>query len=166
MIRPAKFFDTVRIVELMDEMHARSRYKDVDVVDAKHARSLVAQFIHRHGGQHDGGSYAMVSVRDQKVEGFILGILDRTYHIGKKLMAQDVLLYLSDKADKLDAQRLLDGYIKWAADNPKVVEIKLSWTDAIPAAAAIEALYERKGFRRCGAIWTRGKEPQQLEEAA
>ena len=155
MIRGAKFYDTVRIVELLHEMHRKSRYRDVDHVDDKAAHRLITQAIHRHGGVHDGGALVMVSIKDQKVEGFLVGMLDRTYHIGKKLMAQDVFLYLSKKADPADLVRLMKAYLDWAGNNPKVVEIKASWTDALPEADRVEALYERMGFRRCGAIWCR-----------
>lgn len=165
MIRAAKFFDAVRIVELMHELHAKSRYKTLDAVDDKAAHRLVTHAIHRHGHLHDGGALVMVSVRDQRVEGFIIGMLDRTYHIGKKLMAQDVFLYLSKKADAADAVRLVKAYIDWATNNPKVIEVKLSWTDALPDAERIEQLYERLGFRRCGAIWSRDMTVE-LEAAA
>ena len=49
--------------------------------------------------------------------------------------------------------RLFDAYVEWAATNPKVVEIKASHTDATSDGERMGALYERKGFRRCGAIY-------------
>lgn len=155
MIRPAKFADIVRIVELMHEMHARSRYHDTDKVNDKTAHQLIAQCVHRHGHTHAGGAMVMVAVHDNVVEGFMVGMLDNLYHIGHKLMAQDVFLYTSDKADPLDFMRLLKAYVKWASGNPKVVEIKLSWTDAVDGAEKLDAIYEGLGFRRCGHIFER-----------
>ena len=164
MIRPAKFFDTTRIVELMHEMHEASRYKDMDEVSDKVAHRLVAQCIQRHGHMHAGGALVMVAVKDQKVEGFIVGMLDNLYHIGKHLMATDVFLFCSKKADQRDFLRLLRAYVDWAAGNPKVKEIKLSYTDAIEGAEKLVPVYEAMGFRRCGQIYERT--PEALEEAA
>lgn len=155
MIRPAKFFDTIRIVELMHEMHEASRYKDIDEVSEKVAHRLVAQCIQRHGHEHAGGSLALVAVRDQKVEGFFVGMLDNLYNIGKSLMAQDIFLYCSDKADPRDFLRLLKAYVQWASGNPKVKEIRLSYTDAVEGAEKIGPIYEAFGFRPCGQIYER-----------
>lgn len=155
MIRPAKFFDTVRIVDLMHEMHENSRYRDVDEIDDRYTHKLVSQCIQRHGFTNDGGALVMVAVRDQRVEGFMIGILDRVYHIGKKLAANDLFLYCSPKAHPTDFRKLFDAYVSWAMNNPKVAEIKASWTDAVPGAERIEGVYEARGFRYCGGIWTR-----------
>ena len=64
MIRPAKFVDTPRIVELLGQMHQESRYRDVDEVDPKAAHRLISHAIHRHGHEHEGGAFVMVAVRD------------------------------------------------------------------------------------------------------
>lgn len=162
MIRPAKFIDTMRIVELMHEMHARSRYRDIDKVNDKVAHRLMAQCVQRHGHVHAGGTQVMVAVRDMKVEGFMVGMLDNLYNIGHKLMAQDLFLYCSDKADPLDFMRLLRHYVKWAGQNPKVVEIKLSWTDAVEGAEKLDAIYGSLGFRKCGGIYEREVKIEQV----
>lgn len=155
MIRPAKFFDTVRIVDLMHEMHERSCYAQLDVIDDRYAHKLVSNCIQRHGGSHDGAALVMVAVHDQKVEGFLIGILDRLYHLGTKLSANDLFLYTSKKCHPTDFVRLLETYISWAENNPKVGEIKLSWTDAVPGAERMGKMYEMKGFDYCGGIYSR-----------
>lgn len=155
MIRPAKFFDTIRIVELLEKAHAQSKYVGVAEFSHKAAHKLIHQCIHRHGHTHEGGALVMVAVRDQRVEGFMVGILDRVYHVTDKLAANDVFLYCSDKAHPADFIKLFDAYVSWASNNPKVVEIKASWTDVLPDAERVSALYERKGFRRCGGIYER-----------
>lgn len=166
MIRPAKFVDTMRIVELMHEMHGKSRYRDIDKVNEKHAHRLIAQCIQRHGHAHAGGALVLVAVRDMKVEGFFVGMLDHLYHLGSKLMAQDVFLYTSAKADPLDFMRMLRAYVKWAEANPKVAEIKLSHTDAIEGADKLDMIYEGLGFRRCGHIFERVPESEEVRDAA
>jgi hypothetical protein len=162
MIRPAKFADIMRIVELSHEMHERSRYSGVDEVNEKTVRELMAQCIQRHGHTHAGGSLCLVAVRDMKVEGFMVGMLDHLYHIGNKLMAQDIFLYTSDKADALDFMRLLRAYVRWASSNPKVVEIKLSYTDAIEGSDRLDLIYQGLGFRQCGNIYERAPEVEEM----
>lgn len=155
MIRPAKFVDVPRIVELLTEMHAVSRYKDRVGVNHKVAHNLAAQCIQKHGGTHDGGSLVYVAERDGVVEGVMIGMLDRVYHIGDMLMANDVFLYCSPRAYPMDMPKLFDAYMQWAQENPRVYEIGASWTDVADGAERIEAMYERKGFRKAGAIWKR-----------
>jgi len=156
MIRAAKFSDIPRMVDLLHEMHAASKYAGKVDVSRKAAHALMQQCVTRHGGQHEGGALVMVAEHDGQVEGFIVGMLDRVYHIGDRLASNDVYLYVTDAASKLDVRRLLDAYVEWASGNPKVFEIRLSWTDTMEGAEKIGDLYEKMGFRRCGAIYERG----------
>lgn len=161
MIRPAKNVDIPRLVELVQEMWKKSSYVDVVEIDEVATHRLFAQFIQRNNFTNDGGTLVMVSEKNGKVEGFFVGLLDRVYHVSKQLMAVDVFLYLTDEAPRIDANNLIDAYLSWATHNPKVVEVKASWTDAIVGADRIEKLYGRKGFRKCGAIYQRiEREPQ------
>lgn len=92
------------------------------------------------------------------------GVLDRVYHIGDRLTANDVYLYVRPTARAAHSLQLIDAYLRWATGNPKVIEIKLSWTDALPGAARIGELYGRKGFHRIGEIYEMRLDA--LEEAA
>lgn len=152
MIRTAKFADLPRLYELIVEMHGKSRYSGHVSVHEQTAKSLLMNAIRKHNGQHDGCTWVMVSENGGVVDGFIVGMLDRVYHIGTKLAAKDMFLY----ATAADAGALIDSFIDWAQRNPCVYEINLSWTDAVAGAERIEKLYERKGFTRCGAIFVRG----------
>lgn len=166
MIRPAKFYDIVRIIELLDEMHEKSRYASRVAIDYKVAHKLFAQCIQRHGGTNDGSSLVMVAVRDQKVEGFFVGMLDRVYHVGTKLRANDIYLYNSPRSHAPDMIRLFDAYLSWASSNPRVIEIMASWTDTIEGAQRIESLYEMRDFRPSGGIWTRDVAHQDVSRIA
>lgn len=162
MIRPAKFADILRIVELLDEMCLHSKYNGVASVSHKAAHRLLQQCIQRHGFTNDGGSFVMVAVRDQRVEGFMVGILDRVYHVTDMLAANDVFLYCTKKAHPTSGVRLFDAYVSWAKNNPKVVSIKASWTDAMAGSERIERMYEGKGFKRSGGIFEMIVEPEDL----
>ena len=166
MIRPAKFIDTPRLVELLCEMQRRSKYAGHVGVDEKAAHTLIAQAIQRHGGSHYGASLVMVAEQDEQVEGFIIGMLDRVYHIGDRLSAQDLFLYCTELAQPRDFLRLFNAYLNWASVIPKVWEIKASWTDTLPDAAEIGRLYERLGFQQCGAIYERTALPHVVKEKA
>ena len=156
-IRPARSVDVFALVEMLEEQHARSRYVGQVGIDAKYARSLLAQAIQRHGGTHAGG--ALVNVITQTggevICGFCVGVLDRVYQIGDRLVAQDAFLVVRNGAPPLASAKLLSHYIQWAASNPAVFEITLSHTDALPEGERIGALYERLGFQKCGALYRR-----------
>jgi hypothetical protein len=159
MIRAAKFADIPALSTMMLEMHAASKYAGVVDVDVQHARGMLMAMIQRHGGKHDGGTLVNVAINaDGEIGGFMIGLLDRVYHIGAKLAAKDAFLYVRQQkaAGALTVSRLIDAYLAWATSNPKVHEINLSWTDTVPGAERIDALYVSKGFTRCGAIYERG----------
>ncbi|WP_157784792.1 hypothetical protein [Sphingobium xenophagum] len=155
-IRPARSVDVFALVEMLEEQHARSRYAGRVAIDAKYARSLLAQAIQRHGGTHAGGALVNVLQDGREViQAFCVGVLDRVYQIGDRLVAQDAFLVAREGAPPLASIKLLSRYIQWAATNPAVFEITLSHTDAMPEGERIGALYERLGFQKCGALYRR-----------
>lgn len=155
MIRQAKFGDIPALAALMDEMYRRSKYRDRDEIDMKSAKALVMQCIQRHGMQRAGGSSVFVIDRDGKIDGFIIGLLEPIYHIGKKLTATDLFYYAREKARPQDALRLFDQFIAWAESIPDVIEIRNGATDAIGDYRRVEALYRRKGLAQSGVIYER-----------
>lgn len=156
MIRTADLSDLPRLYELLCDAHENSKYAGHVEVHDKTARGLLMHCVQRQG-LNNGSTNVKVVERDSVVEGFMIGILDRVYHIGDRLQANDMFLVCTKSAGITAASRLLDDYIEWASNNPKVYEIKLSWTDALGVDSnQIELLYAKKGFVSCGGIW--GKE--------
>lgn len=166
MIRAAKFADIPRIVELMVEMQSASKYRDVSEVDVKVAHQLVAHCIQRNGHTTDGGALVQVVDVAGQVEGFMMGVLGRVYHIGKKLNADDAFLHCTKRAPKTAMKRLFKAYMDWATSNPRVATIKASWTDALPGAARMGAFYKGQGFERVGEIFERVITPSEVRMAA
>lgn len=161
MMRPARFIDTPRIVELLVEQHQSSRYAAVTDVDVDYTKRMVGQMIQRHGGIHDGATCCYVIENDEGiVEAFIFGMLDRVYEIGTALVAWDKFLVCSPRAPSTAMMRLLNGYLEWADNNPKVIEIGGSWTDVLPTGERMDSVFTRKGFTRCGAIYRRASNTQ------
>ncbi len=167
MLRPARMIEAFALVELLKDQHVRSRYFGLADIDAGFARRLLAQAIQRHGQTTDGGTLVnVIEDSEQRPVAFMVGVLNRIYHIGTALCAQDMFLVAGEGAPALAAPKLLSAYIQWASANPRVLEINLSHTDALPEGERMGPLYERIGFTRCGGIYRREKPALVTKEAA
>lgn len=153
MIRHALFADIPRLIELFKEGHARSRFASFGM-DVPEAKSLLVGAIQRREVRGPGGACVNVAERDGALTGFVFGLLDRCYHVGVPLMANDVFLYATRGRGLIaQAGALVDAYTAWWKANPRVIIGNLSWTDFIASDDRLERLYERKGYRRRGAIF-------------
>lgn len=153
-LRPARMVDIPALAALLVGSHAASRYAGSVSVDQGAARKLLAQLVQRHGGIHDGGSFVAVATTGEEVIcGFVAGMLDRVYHIGDRLAANDVFLVAAPDAPPTTARRLLGAYLTWAKSVPGIAEVRLSWTDALPSGERMGDVYARLGFRKCGEIF-------------
>lgn len=154
MIRPAKSSDAFAIVAIIEDRYPETRYAGKVAIDARLARQIMAQAVQRHGGTTEGSTFLMVSENGEEViEAFVLGGLQRVYMIGDKLAASDYFLMGKKGCDPRAMQRLIDAYLEWAGSNPRVYEIGLSWSDAIPGTDAMNAVFERRGFELCGTTY-------------
>ena len=155
MIRPATPSDIPRVKELFAEMHAASKFAGRVAISDRALHDLLLMALGNRNRPIVGGTHFSVAVRKDRVEGFMIGMLDRVYHIGTKLVAQDMFLNVTDKGFMGDFLRLIDDYVDWANGNPNVININLSWTNSLPDAERIESAYMRKGFSRAGGIYQR-----------
>lgn len=166
-MRAARTTDVFGLTTLLVEQQSRSRYAGAVNVDAPYTRKLLAQAIQRNGGTNDGGTIVQViDGADGSVDAFIVGVLNRVYHIGDLLCAQDMFLVAREGASPLASRRLLSAYLHWADSNPLVHEIHLSHTDALPEGDRMGAVYERMGFMRCGGIYRRPGQTSHARNAA
>lgn len=160
-VRAASAADIPALAALMEEAHNLSRYHDKAEIDVKETKAMFMRAIQRDGLAAAGGSHLSVAERVSPdgtlrvVHGFMLGLLERVYHVGSKLWAGDVYLYVRPGSHPRIAQMLVDEYVRWAESIPDVIEIKLSATDAIGSYRRAANLYERRGFRQCGVIYER-----------
>jgi hypothetical protein len=164
MIRPACFRDVPAIERLIRAQHAASRYAASVPISGKALSALALSMVAQMGQHGPQGSHVAVAVRDGRVAGFIAGVLQRVYSVGTKLEAVDLFLVNSGSAG--DLLKLVDSYVAWASANPKVVEVKLSWTDTMPGAARIAGVYRRKGFARVGEVFEMRLDGRREAEAA
>lgn len=166
MIRPAKYQDIPVLMAMLHEMHAASKYAGrVDISD-KAAEQLLMSAIAAQGQIGPQGSLVIIAEEGGKQIGFMIGILDRVYHIGRKLTANDLFLYVRKGASQKHALALIDNYVSWASNIRAVLDIALSWTDALPGAERITAVYERKGFTKTGGIYEMRRDAQPERIAA
>ncbi len=155
-IRAARTVDVFRLVELLEETRVMSRFDGAVKIDPIVARKTLAQMIQRHGGFHEGATCVFVAEnREGVIVGFCVGMLDRVYHVGDKLVAQDVFLISTGKKEAPVARALFRAYVGWAAKCPNLFEIIASWTDALPTGKRMEQIYIAHGFQKSGGIFRR-----------
>jgi hypothetical protein len=155
-VRAAKFGDISAMLGLLHHQHSRSIYADAGVIDDNYTRKLLAQLVQRHAGTTNGASCVYIAEdADGHPAALIVGILDRVYSIGSKFVANDLFLVAGPTAPATALLKLIAAYIKWAVANPKVHEIRLSYTDSLPEGERMGPIYERLGFKQCGSIYRR-----------
>ncbi len=152
-VRAANFRDIPALARFYEESHQRSIYAERATFDLIEAKQLFVRTIQRHGHLNSGGTLVLVSEKDGAIEGFMIGILDHIYPCLKELIATDLLIIASERADPRDARTILKQLIDWAQKNPKVIEIRLGVTGAIGKWERTGKLYERIGLQQCGGIY-------------
>lgn len=149
MIRDAKFSDIPAMAKLLMEMHSRSKYAERTGVNSKAVDQMLMGLIAGQKQNGPGASFVQVCEDEENVVGFMAAALNRIYNIGDKLCAADLFLVNNSKNIR-DTLALIDNYIVWAKSNPKVIEVGLSWSDALPNARDIANIYKRKGAMLVG----------------
>lgn len=153
MIRAATYRDLERVKALLYDMYADSKYLGRGKIVDKVCDEVLAHALTKQKSPIQGGSFFHVAEHEEEVQGFMIGALDRIYHIGSYLVAQDIFLHVAKGGQPTDAVKLIRHYVEWARMNPRVLTINLSWTDTLPGAEKIEPVYERLGFKRSGGIF-------------
>lgn len=166
MIRAARSTDVPLLLAMLHEMHAASKYAGRVEISDKAADALLMSAIASQGQHGPQASHVIIAEQDGKPVGFMVGVLDRVYHIGNKLTANDLFLYVRPNSGVRPVIALIDSYIAWASGKRAVVEIMLSWSDALPGAADIAALYGRKGFTRSGEMFEMRLDAEERRAAA
>lgn len=151
MIRPAKFSDIPALKKLLRATHRASKYALRMELHDKAMEDMLMALVAGQNQHGPGATYlAVIEASGSEVVGFMAGSLNRVYGIGDKLVATDNFLITNHRAKTSDFLKLIDGYTAWAKANPKVIEIGLSWTDAMHRGEALARLYQRKGFSLVG----------------
>ena len=152
-VRAAKFTNIPRLVELVKQAHARSRYTHGIEVDIEHTKQWLMGCIQRHDGKGEGATFVLVSVDGDMIEGFIVGLAARIQEVLDKLYVTDWMFYTSPVAPARDALTMLRMVTDWGTDNPKVAEVTFGATDVIGDYAPTTVLYRRIGLEQRGVIY-------------
>lgn len=153
MIRPARFQDVPVLLTMLHEMYAASKYLGRAKVADKAADALLMGAIAQMGQSGPQASHVVLATEGDEPVGFVIGVMDRVYHIGDMLTANDLYLYVRGGQSPKHTFALVDSYLEWARRHRKCIEIVLSWSDAIPGADRLAALYQRKGARKTGEMF-------------
>jgi len=150
-VRKASFSDIPRLWELAQEMHAASVYAERVTPEKKAFRDLCFQTITNHGH----ATCIFVYEDAGEVVGFIMGTIDRVYHIAKEFLATDIFFYVAEGSTAKAAPKLLDAFVEWGEGRKNVVEIYVGISGAIGNPERTAKMYERRGFRRDGLMLVR-----------
>jgi hypothetical protein len=155
MIRRPKFAELSSLADIMGAAHARSKWAAAGAMDRKEAIRLLTGGNQRHGLKAPGGTFLMMADHDGAARGFLLGSIDRVYHVGTKLQTSDDFFICEPGGDPMDPLRLITAYIDWAEHVPDVVQIQLSHTDFIAGEhiKGLDRVYRHLGFRECGTLY-------------
>lgn len=164
MIRNATFSDIPRLMELLAETHRQSKYNGRCGLSEKAMGQLFMALVAGQNKKDVDATYLVVADQDGEVVGFMAGTLGRIYNVCDKLMATDLFLIHQGKYP-INVMKMVDGYVKWAEQNPKVIEIGLSWSDATRTGYNLASLYKHKGFKLVGEQYEL-RTDMDMEEAA
>jgi len=153
-VRVAKFGDVPQILDMIKEGHARSRYSGSTCVDERRAKALIMQSIQRHGGVVEGSTFVAVADTGERLEGFIIGVLQPMYLVLDAIEATDVFWYARPDAHGMTASRLLRAMHKWV---PAGALIRHGNSDAISDADLSGRLLEQHGLRKSGGTYEKEK---------
>ncbi len=155
MIRRAIAVDIPQIVALLKEGHERCRFASEAQIDETYAKQLLHRMVMLHGGKGESGVGHFVAEQDGKIIGHIVGHKNRIGEIGDKFYTSDSLFYVAKDASPFVHVGLLKAFLKWSAEDPRVIRVIPGVSDMIQPYEIAAKIYETMGFTRMGAILER-----------
>lgn len=154
MVREGERKDIPIITSLLEEAHQVGEYKEYEV-ERIAIMQLVNGILDRKTVRGENGTCALVW-DDDGVQGFILGIRERIYHVSKDFRATDIFFYIArEYNDPLAFIMLLKGFEEWALSHPRVKRIDLGITNIIGDPRRLAVIYRRYGYTECGIMLTK-----------
>ncbi len=153
MIRRATALDIPGIMAVLDWAFARSIYSGLCEIDRHEANRVLTNGVQRHGGKGAAGTWFTVAVANERIEGFVLGVLAPVYHIGDRCTATDLYWIGTDACPALAKIRLIDGMIQWGKAHPKVIEVVCGSTGALGDWEGAGRILERMGLAKYGGMY-------------
>lgn len=148
-VRDGKFVDIPVLMALLEEGHANSKYTDF-TIDKNECKQILMGALQRTQVKGEGGTCVFV-YDDDGIQGFIIGITERIYHIAKEFMATDIFFYIAKEYnDPMAFRLLLKEFEQWAWSNPRVKKIDLGVTNIIGEPRRLAVVYKRFGYSESG----------------
>lgn len=159
-IRRAKFQDIPWLLDLAVVAHFASNYAGRCEVDLNIAERFFRNLI---AGQTkdsvENGTAVFISEGEDRIEGAIIGYLQRVYFVTDKLEATDLFWYVRPDAPQSTGQRLQAEFQKWAGKIDHVIQIVQANRDAIVDPERSGKLIERSGARIVGHVYVKETTP-------
>lgn len=152
--RRGEFKDIGPLIELIQDGHRISKYKDVEM-DTPYLKQMLSACIQRQEVKGENGCCVIVGQDHNPVDGVLIGMVERIYHIGKKFAATDLFFFVRPDASSKLGLLLFRQFEKWAEARPEVAYIKLGVTDIFGDIERMSAFYERRGYSRSGLMFER-----------
>jgi hypothetical protein len=153
MIRDATFSDIPAMRRVLQWAYDHSAYAGGPCgFDEKEATRLL---VHAVQG-HKAGAFVQVAEHEGAIEGLIVGMKARVYHVGTRNMASDLFWVATDKVHARDPRLLMKAFIAWAKGEPDVIEIRCGVTAVLQDPDKAGRILESLGMERYGAIYRKG----------
>ena len=150
-IREAEYKDIPIMVSLLEEAHRVGTYREY-ALEKGAINQLLSGVLQRTSVNGDGGTCAFVW-EDDGVQGLLLGVRERIYHVSKDFRATDIFFYIAKEYnDSLAFRLLLRAFEEWAWKHPRVKRIDLGITDIISDPKRLALIYKRFGYNEYGVM--------------
>jgi len=158
MIRPAKFADIPRLVDLGRACMAAGRYKGTDL-NTEAAKSLLLGAIASHKETPEIGSVPVFVSEHGDLTGMIIGSFQPAYLVLDEMVVSDLLWWVDrETAAPRDGIELLNALHEWADRFERPVRRVHTINDAVMNAQVLRRMFLRMGYRESGYVFE--KEPE------
>jgi hypothetical protein len=151
LVREAEYRDVPIMASLLEEAHMVGSYKDYPLEGGAISQLLFAT-LQRTSVRGEGGTCLYVW-DDDGVQGLIIGVMERIYHVAKDFRATDLFFYIARAYnDPVAFRMLLKSFEEWAWSHKRVKRIDLGITDIIGDPKRLAVIYRRFGYNECGVM--------------
>lgn len=153
-IRAGRFTDIPTLRKMADE--ALARYSPGGTISRPALDELLQGAIAAQDRQGEGATLVAVADNNGRIEGVIVGMVQRAYWVLDSLEAADLAFYVRPGAHPMTARRLVRVFLAWAAKSPGVTQAMLSTNGQIDRGERAGVLMRRSKMLPTGTIYRKG----------
>jgi len=140
MLRPANVSDVHEVIALCKSEHVRGSYSHIEIDENKFKRLFAAMVCSKQ-------AFVWVAEYEGEITAIIMGIIDEVFFSRKKY-ATDILF-----VSRRGGGYLIKRFIKWARDNPSVIDIRMGVSSDSGDPERVGKLYEGLGLNKIGGLY-------------